>query len=45
LEAQAVVRRAAGLATRPGNIPHHFDQFSGIMRDVLLTLLRRAEPE
>jgi hypothetical protein len=33
-----VVRRAAGLATRPGNIPHHFDQFSGIMLDILMTL-------
>jgi hypothetical protein len=40
-----VVRRAAGLATRPGNISHHFDQFSVIMLDILMTLLRRAEPE
>jgi hypothetical protein len=33
------------LATRAGNIPVHFDWFSGIMLAVLLTLFRRTEPE
>jgi len=33
------------LATRAGNIPVYFDQFSGIMLAVLLKLFRFSMPE